>query len=284
MKMTKSAFLIGLFLCCHTPISAQINTPKLSPHCVITQELGFNEITVDYCRPSVRNRVIFGDLVPYGSIWRTGANASTKLKIKEEVSFDGHEVPAGDYALYTIPGKDEWTIIIHTVTSYWGVGKEYKESDDLLRFKVKPITLGKKIETMTIEFSDFSDNNCMLEIKWENTLVKFKIESFSDKKVMSEIDEKMKGVSQATYYQSAVYYLENGKDLKLALTWIDKALENNEKFWILNHKAQILNKLGRYKEALAVAEHSLSLAKIAENEEYIKMNEKLIVELKAQIK
>lgn len=284
MKMTKSAFLIGLFLCCHTPISAQINTPKLSPHCVITQELGFNEITVDYCRPSVRNRVIFGDLVPYGSIWRTGANASTKLKIKEEVSFDGHEVPAGDYALYTIPGKDEWTIIIHTVTSYWGVGKEYKESDDLLRFKVKPITLGKKIETMTIEFSDFSDNNCMLEIKWENTLVKFKIESFSDKKVMSEIDEKMKGVSQATYYQSAVYYLENGKDLKLALTWIDKALENNEKFWILNHKAQILNKLGRYKEALSVAEHSLSLAKIAENEEYIKMNEKLIVELKAQIK
>ncbi len=280
----KNTFFISLLVFCQLSGSAQINTPKLSPHCIITQELGFNEITVDYCRPSIRNRTIFGELVPYGMIWRTGANASTKIKIKEDVSFDGHDVPAGEYTLYTIPDKDEWTIIIHTITGYWGVGKDYKESDDLLRFKVKPMVLNKKIETMTIEFSDFYDNNCMLEIKWENTLVKFKIETFSDKKVMSEIDEKMKGVSQATYYQSAVYYLENGKDLKLALTWIDKALENNEKFWILNHKAQILNKLGRYKEALAVAEHSLSLAKIAENEEYIKMNEKLIVELKAQIK
>ena len=193
-------------------------------------------------------------------------------------------MPAGEYTLYTIPDKDEWTIIIHTVTSYWGVGKDYKEADDLIRFKVKPITLNRKIETMAIEILDITANNCNLEIKWDQTLITIKIKTDTDKKVLTEIDDKMKGVTQATYYQAAVYYLENDKDLNKALEWINKALVNNEQFWILRHKALILAKLGRYKEAVALAERSMELAAVADNDDFKKQDEKAIVEWRALIK
>ncbi|MCC6721959.1 MAG: DUF2911 domain-containing protein [Bacteroidia bacterium] len=262
----------------------QISTPRLSPHCVITQEVGFNEITIDYCRPSVKGRVIFGDVVPFGKIWRTGANASTKLKFKDEVIVEGKEVPAGEYTLYTIPEKDEWTIILHTVNTYWGVGKDYNETDDFMRFKVKSTILNHKIETMAIEISDITNNSCYLEIKWDNTLVKFKISTEVEKKVLAEIEDKMKGVSQATYYQAAVYYLENGKDLSKALEWINKSLENNEKFWILRQKSLILAKLGKINEAIEIAEKSKKLALEQNNDEYVILNEKSILEWKAKKK
>lgn len=262
----------------------QISTPRLSPHCVITQEVGFNEITIDYCRPSVKGRVIFGDVVPFGKIWRTGANASTKLKFKDEVTIEGKEVPAGEYTLYTIPEKDEWTIILHTVNTYWGVGKDYKETDDFMRFKVKSTILNHKIETMAIELSDITNNSCYIEIKWDNTLVKFNISTEVEKKVLAEIEDKMKGVSQATYYQAAVYYLENGKDLSKALEWINKSLENNEKFWILRQKSLILAKLGKINEAIEIAEKSKKLALEQNNDEYVILNEKSILEWKAKKK
>jgi hypothetical protein len=283
MKKLPMFFVLSYLIIGNT-CKAQISTPKLSPHCTIIQEVGFNEITIDYSRPSVRDRVIFGQIVPYDKIWRTGANASTKIKFKDEVNLEGHEIPAGEYALYTIPGKEEWTIIIHTVTHYWGVGKDYKESDDLIRFKVKPIHLNHKIETMAIEVSDISFNKCTLEIKWEQTLIKLGIKIDTDKMVMADIDDKMKGVSQATYYQSAVYYLENDKDLHKALEWINLALLNNEKFWILRHKAIILAKLKRYNEALICLEKSMKLANEAENDEFLKHDEKLLIEWRALLK
>jgi len=289
---TKKQFMQNLIRFCFLLITfgvyqvsyAQINTAKPSPHCVLLQEFGFNEITIDYSRPSVKGRVIFGELVPFGAMWRTGANASTKVKFKDDVSIEGHDVPAGEYTLYTIPDKDEWTIILHNITTYWGVGKDYKQSDDLLRFKIKSILLKHKIETMAIEISDISANECFLEIKWDFTLVKFKIKTDTDKKVMSDIDDKMKGVTQATYYQGAVYYLENDKDMNKALEWIDKALINNETFWILRHKALILAKLGRYKEAVTFAEKSKKLATIADNDDFVKQNDKSISEWSAFIK
>jgi hypothetical protein len=284
MIKLKLAFTVALVLCLVGLSMAQITTPKLSPHCVLTHEIGFNEITIDYSRPSVRDRIIFGDLVPYGKLWRTGANASTKIKFKDDVTLEGHEVPAGEYTLYTIPGKDEWTIIIHTVNTYWGVGKDYKETDDLVRFNVKPIILNHKIETMAIEVSDITANACNLEIKWDHTLIKINLKMDTDKKVLAEIDDKMKGVSQATYYQAAVYYLENDKDLNKALEWIDKALINNEQFWILRHKAMILAKLGRYKEAVVLAERSMKLAAEAENDDFKKQDEKAIAEWRALLK
>jgi len=283
LKIKKTLIIVSIMFYGFS-IKAQITTPKLSPHCVLTQEVGFNEITIDYSRPSIKGRVIFGDLVPYGKIWRTGANASTKIKFKDDVTIEGHEVPAGEYSLYTIPGKDEWTIIFHTITSYWGVGKNYKEDDDLIRFKVKPITLNHTIETMAIEISDLAANTCNLEIKWDKTLIKINVKTDSDKKVMAQIDDKMKGVSQATYYQAAVYYLENGKDLNKALEWIDKALVNNEQFWILRHKALILAKLGKYKEAITLSERSMKLAAEVENDDFTIIDEKNIAEWRTLLK
>ncbi|MCB9252219.1 MAG: DUF2911 domain-containing protein [Flavobacteriales bacterium] len=285
MKNKRKSLLVLIVLTLFSGlVNGQINTPKLSPHCLLTQEIGFNEITIDYCRPSVKGRKIFGGLVPFDTIWRTGANASTKIKFKEEVFIEGNEIPAGEYALYTIPGKNEWTIILHTVTSYWGVGKDYDPKDDLLRFKVKPIVMNHTIETMAIEFSDITSFDCFLEIKWDNILVKFKITTDTDKRIMSEIDEKMKGVTQATYFQSAVYYLENDKDMNKALEWINKALINNETFWILRQKSLILAKLGRYKEAIAVAENSKKLAAESENDDFVALNEKSIAVWKSLIK
>jgi len=284
MKKLFIAFILLAGMGGSKGLKAQITTPKLSPHSVLVQEVGFNEITIDYSRPGVKDRVIFGDLVPYGKIWRTGANASTKLKFKDDVTIEGREVPAGEYTLYTIPDKDEWTIIIHTVTSYWGVGKDYKESDDLFRFKVKPISLDHKKETMAIEISDITTDACILEIKWDYTLVKFRIKTETDTKVMANIDEQTKGVTQATYYQSAVYYLENDKDLNKALEWIDKALINNEQFWIVRHKALILAKLGRYAEAIKYAEKSRALAAAAENDDFVIQNERSIADWRALLK
>ncbi len=280
-----SLILLLLFLPFIGPIaSAQINIPKLSPHSVLIQEIGFNEITIDYSRPSVRGRVIFGDLVPFGQLWRTGANASTKIKFKDDVIMEGHEVPAGEYALYAIPEKDEWTIVLHTITTYWGVGKEYKAADDLIRFKVKTKTINHKIETMAIEMSDMAFQSCNLEIKWDHTLVKINIKLETDTKVMTEIDDKMKGISQATYYQSAVYYLENDKDLNKALEWIDKALFQNEQFWILRQKAMILAKLERFTEAIAIGERALAMAKAAENTDYTTQDEAQLAAWRTHLK
>ena len=154
----------------------------------------------------------------------------------------------------------------------------------MVRFNVKPIILNHKIETMAIEVSDITANACNLEIKWDHTLIKINLKMDTDKKVLAEIDDKMKGVSQATYYQAAVYYLENDKDLNKALEWIDKALINNEQFWILRHKAMILAKLGRYKEAVVLAERSMQLAAQAENDDFKKQDEKAIAEWRALLK
>ncbi len=277
--------IVLLFLMtCTIWSQAQINIPRPSPMGKVVQTIGLTDVTISYSRPSAKDRVIFGDLVPYGEMWRTGANASTKIKFSDDVKVEGMDVPAGEYALYTIPGKDQWTIILHKNTTYAGTGGDkYNPAEDQARFVVKPMAYPAKIETFTINFSDLKSDEGFVELLWENTQVKFKIKTEVDKKVMTEIDEKMKGVSSSTYYQSAQYYYDNNKDLAQALIWVNKALEDNEKFWIVRLKALILAKLGNYAEAVAAAERSKTLALEAKNNEYVKMNDKSIEEWKALI-
>jgi hypothetical protein len=264
---------------------AQINVPKPSPLSTLEQKVGLTDVTIAYSRPSKKGRVIFGDLVPYGKMWRTGANASTKITFDQDVKIEGNDVPAGTYALYTIPGEAEWEIILHKNLTYWGTGgKNYKTEEDQLRFKVKPNNAYPVVtETMTINLTNLTNEECVVELLWDKTQVTFKLETEVDALVQAEIDEKMKGVTKATYYQAARYYLENGKDLNQALEWINLSLVDNEKYWIVRQKALILAKLERYEEAIEAAELSKKLAE-GYNEGYVKMNQKSIEEWSKKVK
>jgi Protein of unknown function (DUF2911) len=281
--MKLNVFLSCVALALTASFSAQLTTPQPSPAATLKQKVGLTDVEINYSRPGAKGRVIFGDVVPFGTIWRTGANASTKIKVSDKVQIGGLEVPAGEYALYTIPGKDEWTIIIHTYLENWGDGG-YDQTKDLGRFTVKPTQMMDKYETFTIDFSDLTTSTGNLNLIWENTKVSLPITTPADEMVEKQIEKVMAGPSANDYYQSARFYLEKEKNLDQALTYINLAVEKRpEAFWYTHVQAKILAKLGKKKEALAAAEKSLELAKASKDGDfgYIANNEKLIKEIKA---
>ncbi|MBC3541469.1 DUF2911 domain-containing protein [Rufibacter sediminis] len=277
------AFALAMFLFGNAAV-AQIKTPAASPAATLKQTVGLTDITVDYSRPSTKGRKIFGDLAPYGRLWRTGANASTKLTFSDEVMLEGNKVPAGQYALYTIPGEKEWTIIIHKNTKHWGDGgNDYKTEEDAVRFKVTPEKSAQKIETFTIGFSDLTNNGGVMQIMWENTIVPVKITTDVDSKVMAQIKEKVingTNVPPALYATAASYYADNNKDMKQALTWMKMANEKEPKFWTLHQQAKMQAKLNDFKGATTTAQKSIELAKKENNADYVALNEKLLAEIK----
>ncbi|OKL39818.1 DUF2911 domain-containing protein [Pontibacter flavimaris] len=261
-----------------------IKMPAASPSQKIEQAVGLGTISVDYSRPAVKDRQIFGDLVPYGKVWRTGANASTKIKFSEDVTIEGNKVPAGEYALYTIPEKNEWTIIIHKNTKHWGDGgQDYNQADDLVRFKVKPQQNPRKAESFTINFANLKADAADVEILWDNVVVPFTVNTDVDSKVMAQIDEhvvKGTNVNPNLYAAAANYYLEKGHNLKQAHEWMKKANEKDPKFWNVHAQAKIEAQLKNYKAAVKTAEKSMELAKAANNQDYVRLNEKAIAEWK----
>lgn len=275
------AFLLALIM---ASSHAQISIPQPSPIGTITQEVGLTDISIAYSRPSMKGRKIFGELAPYNEVWRTGANASTKIKFSDEVMVEGNKIPAGEYALYTIPGKEEWTIILNKNTSLWG-SDGYEQEDDAARFTVKPVTTPAPTETFTITIGALAMDAAQVGILWENTLVKFKIETEVDSKVMAQIERAMANPQASLanlYFQSAAYYYETDKDLAQALDWINKAVEINDAFYVIHLKAKIQGKMKDYKNAIATAERSMAKAKEAKNMDYVRLNEKLIAGWKAR--
>lgn len=267
-------------------LQAQIKTPAPSPKCEIKQVIGLGDFNVEYSRPSAKGRPIFAadGLVPYGSLWRTGANASTKVSFSSDVMIDGREVPAGKYALYTIPNADSWTIVFHKNLEHWGVGgKAYKETEDQLRLNVKPKRTSGTVETFTIDFANITSNSCHLVISWENTMVAIPISIDVDTKVMNNIQTVMGGVSRGDYYTAARYFYDNNKDMNQALTWIKKANEMDSKFWQLRLQAEIEAKMGNFTSAIKTAEKSKAAAFEADNQDYIRINEKNIANWKGKI-
>ncbi len=282
MKRCVNYCLVLLLLFGVEQVQAQITTPQPSPMGTIEQKVGLTDIKISYSRPSAKGRKIFGDLAPYNAVWRTGANASTKISFSDEVTIEGNKIPAGEYALYTIPGENEWTIILNNNLTLGG-SDGYQESEDATRFKVKPVTTSLPTETFTIGIGDLTLDAAQVAIMWENTLVKFKVQTDVDKKVMAQIEKTM-AKPEATlgnlYFQSAAYYYEADKDLNKALEWVNKALEINDAFWILHLKAKIQGKMKDYKNAVATAEKSIAKAKEAKNNDYVRLNEKLIAQYK----
>lgn len=276
--MFKSILIVAL--CCIlsiTGFSQSLRTPQPSPTQTIKQDFGVSSIELVYSRPGMRGRKIFGDLVPYGKVWRTGANAATYIKFNDDVTIAGQSVKAGEYALYTIPNMDSWQIILNKGVNKSGT--EYSEAEDVVRIPVKPTSLNMPVETFTMQFSNVKPSSVDLQLMWDKTLVSIPITTDIDKKVMAQINSVMSNDNRP-YFQAAMYYLDNGKDVNQALTWLNKAIEQNpEAYWAYHQKANALARLGRKDEARTAAQKSIELARQAHNDDYVRLNEKLIEKL-----
>ncbi|WP_285007999.1 DUF2911 domain-containing protein [Pedobacter faecalis] len=254
-----------------------LKMPQASTSQTVTQAFGLGTITLNYARPNVKGRKIFGGLEPYGTVWRTGANSATTIKFSEDVKIEGQNLPAGEYALFTIPEQNDWTIVFNKEAKQWG-SYTYKEANDVLRVKVKPVKLKDKVETFTIQFSDVYPTTAKLQLMWENTGVTVNLSTDVDSKVMASIDEAMKG-EKKPYFQAAQYYFENGKDINKALEWMNAADANNTtQPWVKLWKGRVQLKMGDKAGAAKTAEEGLKIATEIKNQEYIRLNGALLAE------
>lgn len=254
--------------------SAQIQTPQPSPFSKVEQKVGLTDVTLEYSRPNMRGRTIFGDLVPYGKVWRLGANNNTKITFSTDVTVDGKELKAGAYALFAIPNENSWDIVFYSNASNWGAPQELDESKIVAKVAAEIYPLPMDIETFTMTFDDLSSNGATLGIMWANTYAGIKFEVPTDKMVGASIDKVMNGPGAGDYYAAAVYYLQEGKDAKQAKTWIDKAMSMTPKpaFYQLRQQSLIYAKAGDKKGAIEIAKKSLAASKEANNMDYVKMN------------
>jgi Protein of unknown function (DUF2911) len=258
---------------------AQIKTPAPSPPQTIKQDFGLAAIELSYSRPGIKGRKIFGDLVPYGKVWRTGANSATTLTFGDDVTIYDTKIPAGKYGLLTIPDKKSWIIIISKQTDVTSPAA-YKQENDIVRIPVEVKKIKSSLETFTMQFANVKPTSCELHIMWAKSAVVLPITTDIDAKIMTSIGTAMK-TDKPPYFQAAVYYMENGKDLNQALDWFNKAAEAEPNaYWIQHQWANCLAKLGNKQEARAVATRSKELAITAKNDDYVKLNDKLLASLK----
>jgi len=256
-----------------------VQFPAPSPGCTLKQHVGLTDIEIVYSRPSAKGRPVFGGLRPYGELWRTGANAPTKISFSTAVKLNGTEVPAGQYALYTIPGEREWTVIIHkdTKTSVF----QYNPTNDLVRFQVTPVKLAEPVETFTIDINDIRDDAATLNLLWEKTRVPIKVDLDLVSTLVPQIEAAMAAPGEKKpYYPAALFYYDHGLDLQKAGQWVDAAMAGNETYYIAHLKAKILAKQGDKKGAIAAAKRSSELAIKAKEDGYVKLNDDLISSLK----
>ncbi len=277
-----SVLVTGLFA--QTP-APKIEFPAASPAATVKQRVGFTDIEINYSRPSMRGRKIFGGLQPYGEIWRTGANNATKITFSTAVKFGGADVPAGSYALFSIPGESEWTVILNKVVGQWGA-YTYDAKNDFVRVKAVPTALPWPVETFTFSFNDLANESAAtLSLYWESTRVPVKIEVDVASILVPQIETVMAAPDgKKPYFASAMFYFENGLDLKKAAAWMDAAIaEQPDAFYMVYRKGLILEKSGDKAGALAAAQKSLEMAKKAPGligAEYSRLNEALIARVK----
>ena len=259
---------------------AQLKTPAPSPTQTVKQDFGLAAIELSYSRPGMKGRKLYKDLAPAGAVWRTGANSATTLTFGDEVSIGGTKIPAGKYGLLSIPEKDKWILIISKQTDVT-TPSAYKQDQDVVRITADVTKMKKAVETFTIQFANVKPTSCDLQLVWDKSAVTLPITTDIDGKIMANIEKLMKEEKPTanTYFSSAMYYMDNGKDLNKALEWFNKASEGNPTaFWIHHQKANCLAKLGKKEEAKASAEKSKELAITAKNDDYVRLNEKLIAE------
>ncbi|MGV3508547.1 MAG: DUF2911 domain-containing protein [Sphingobacteriaceae bacterium] len=280
MKTLNKLIIAAFLLCSVAQVNAQgVKIPQASSTQTFTQDFGLGKISVSYSRPNVKGRVIFGGLEPYDKVWRTGANSATTIKFSEEVKIEGNTVPAGEYGLFTIPGKNEWTVILSKGSKQWGA-YTYNQADDLFRLKVKPRTLKDKVETFTINFANVFPTTAQLQLMWDKTLVSVNLSTDIDDEVMASIDEAMKA-EKKPYFAAAQYYYTNNKDINKALEWINAAEAADRKApWIKLWKARIQLKAGDKAGAIATSEAGLKAAQAMNNNEYVRLHTAFLADAK----
>ncbi|HRO42278.1 MAG TPA: DUF2911 domain-containing protein [Flavipsychrobacter sp.] len=259
-----------------TSNAQDLKLPALSPSSKITQEFSTSSIEISYSRPSLRGRKVFGDLVAFNEVWRTGANSATKVKFGEDVLVAGKEVKAGEYSIYTIPGRDQWEVIFNTGLTNWGT-MGYDRKDDVARFMVKSELLATPVQTFTINVGNITFNSCNIEVMWEKTKISIPVKANNQERLNASIDKAI-NKPNIPYFQAANYYYETNQDMNRAMEYVNKALaQNPNAFWMYHLKAKIAQKQGDKEEAIAAARQSIELAKgsAAENE-YKRNNEKII--------
>jgi hypothetical protein len=261
--------------------NSQIKTPQPSTSQKIEQAVGLTNITLEYSRPNMNGRAIFGDLVPYGSVWRTGANANTKITFSTDVTIDGKSLKKGTYAVFTKPNQGSWEVIFYSDATNWGTPGTWDESKVALQTTVNVQEMPMNVETFTMTFDDITNDSAHIGILWEKVYVGIKFETPTDLMVSSQIEKIMAGPSAEDFYASAVYYLQSNKDIKQAQEWIDKAAEmtkDKPRYWFLRQQSLIHAKAGNKKGAITAAKASLKYAEEGKNPDYIKMNKESLKE------
>ena len=262
---------------------SQINTPRTSPASELSQMVGLTEIEVQYSRPSKRGRVIFGGVVPFGKIWRTGADNCTKISFSTDVIIDGKTISSGMYSIFSIPNKESWDVIFYSDTDLWGVPKNWDESKIVFqsKFDTSKIEKNNIIESFTISFNSLSNNDVDMKISWDDTSVSLNIDVPTRKIVDKSVKDVMNGSpTSSDYYAAAVYYRQENINLDIALKWINKAMEmfENPRFYQLRQQSLIMAANNQFSDAIKIAKKSLELSVKADNKDYIKMNNDSISE------
>lgn len=273
-------FLIALFFI-QNSVAQSPHFPlrsEASPLSRVEQVLGIDTLSLEFSRPVLNGRTLFGEMIPWGTVWRTGANASTKITFSEQMIINGNKVPKGKYSLLSIPNKDKWTIILNTNTSLWG-HYGYKKEEDLLRFEVVPTTTSEFSETFNIILSNTTKFQTNMDLVWGNLKVPMLIEvdkQIADRKIMASIDEKLNDpeahkediISAHIYFFAADYYFQTNRDLNQAITWMNKAIEIKEVNYFYFYQSKILGEMGRFKQAIEASQNGLALFQKGTNEEW----------------
>jgi hypothetical protein len=277
MKKMLTSLSILAFCVLSFSINAQIETPQPSPGATLIQKVGMAEIKVEYSRPSMKGRSIFGgDVVPYGELWRLGANSPTKLTISDSITIKGKGLAKGSYVVMAKPGKDSWDIIFNknpAVSVF-----NYKPEDDVLTVNVPTSSISSAVQSFTINIANVTNTSADMEFSWDKTMVSMPFTNDVDGKVMAQIKSKLEGPSQGDYFAMSQYYFETGKDLNQTLDFVNKALAKGDRFWMLRHKSLVQAKMGDKKGAIETAKKALAAAKEAKNNDYVRMNEKSLAE------
>ena len=254
--------------------TAQIQVPQPSPSATLEQQVGLTNVVVKYSRPGMNDREIFGGLVPYGEKWRTGANNNTTISFDTNVTIGGKELKEGTYAIYTVPGENEWEVIFYKDSNNWGLPQQWDESKVALKATAKVQEMPMSMETFTILIDELQNDSAALNFIWENTVATLPINVPTDERAMASIQRVMNGPSANDYFAAATYYHDEKKDLNKAYEWIKKAVDmgGDDAFWVIRRKALIEADMGKKKEAIATAKRSLAAAEKAGNKDYVKMN------------
>lgn len=280
MKKTFTLLAISSFIAF---ADAQVKTPSSSPAAEVETVVGLTKIEIEYARPNKKGRTIFGDLVPYGKLWRTGANKNTTIEFKDDVLVNGQTLKAGKYAIYTKPEKDNWDIYFYTDTDNWGLPQQWDDAKVAAKVNAKVQNIPIVVETFSIHLDDLTNDSANLNFLWDNVYVEVKVEVPTDQKVLGSIEQTMKASPTAQDYMSAAtYFYSTGKDIQQAKTWMDQGMKMTEQpaFYQLHQQALIHAKAGDKKSAERLAKESITASKAAGNEDYVKLNENLLKTLK----